>query len=442
MMFVALGMVAAASYYYPWPTQQQTVNKVNEPLFAEYSTDAVVAIQIQNFEFVDSRNGVMQQFGLRRQNKQWLMVDRANYPAGNFKLIADARNSLNNLLIEELTTDDRKDYGLYGVHDPGGDAPSGKGTLLQLRSASGESVAALIVGESPEGRQDQKYVRIPDQPQVYLVAFNDQILSTEFSSWVSTDLMRLPVNEAKTLQSFRIENYIADRDGFAKNGSVNYRYTAALTNNNQRWQGKIRTANDAGELPDGSKTLRIPQTERSWFGQLAGYTARTPYSNVKPKQDLVASHLATPDEKAKPIEFSSMLSSGFHHSGYKNGQHQFVSSAGHFSLLKANAVRQTIFFGNLADAERGGSGELARYAFLLAEFDPEELPEPKKIQTDDPDEQRSYEEALQNWKIQRDKAIANAAEFNRHHSKWFYVVPESVYQGFVPSSNTLLSKSE
>ncbi len=443
MFLIAIGMVFVAMRYYPWQTAQIESNQVNEPLFPEYSAGDVKTIQIEKHVFVDTSQGVIQKFTVTQRGREWTIPSRANFPAQNVDRLADATSCLNNLIIEQLTTQDQKDYGLYGVHAPDSNAVSGKGVLFSLQSANGESIASLIVGESPEGRPDQKYVRIPGQPQVYLVTFDDRILSTDLADWIGTNLLRLTQEDTRNIRYLEFHNYVGSGEEFASAGTVKhvYRCRVDVGSQQRRSLAQIVTADESGQLVDTPEDLKLPQQQPNWLSDVAQRLGGIAFNNIRPKQDLIAEYLAEQTKDVKPIEFSSMINSGFRYHGMENEHHQFVSAAGSFSLGKGSDVRLTIYFGRLVDLERGGTSELSRLAFLTAEVDTDLLPKPEPIESDDPTEQRNYERDLRLWNEAIEKAKSSAKDFNRFHAKWFYAISESEYEMFMPPLQRLLSEA-
>ncbi|HMO13443.1 MAG TPA: DUF4340 domain-containing protein [Pirellulaceae bacterium] len=438
MFIIATVMVVLALRLYPWPIQQNLANKINEPLFPEYSSSDVKSIQIETFVFVDAAQGVVERFIINQRGNEWFIPSRANFPAQNVARLAEATSCLNDLKIEDLTSEDQKDYGLYGVHEPDSDAVGGKGTRFSLLAANAEPIASIVVGESPEGRPDQKYVRVSGQPQVYLVTFDEKVLSTELSSWVDPNLFRMSQEDARNIKYIEIDNYSADPDNFATSGKIkhNYRVRIDFAVQSSQPQATLIKADPAGKLEDEPIALTLPSQQPNWLTDVLLRLGSIPFNNIRPKQDLVAKYLAEQTANVQPLEFSSMLNSGFYYRGRENEQHQFLAIGGSLSLGKGNGSRLTMNFGRLSELQRG-STEVTRYAFLSAELDASLLPEPEPIETDDPAEQRNYERDLRQWNEAMDRAKRAVADFNLVHSKWYYLIPEGEYERLMPAIDRL-----
>ncbi len=122
----------------------------------------------------------------------WVVPARAGFPA-NPDLVRQTLVGLSELeLIQAKTLRDDWHHFLGLVSPEDG----GEGIAIELTSASGDVVAAVIVGNQPEGQaveQDGRgriHVRRPDEDQTWL-ARGSLTLRTEITDWLATRLMEI-----------------------------------------------------------------------------------------------------------------------------------------------------------------------------------------------------------------------------------------------------------
>ncbi len=197
MLLIALITSITAAYYYPWPEIETSGERINQPLFEvfanDFDMDDIRGIEIMNFN--DDRNE-LQDIKLRRRGESWIIPAVGNFVATNIKRISDVSSSLTDKKIREEMSDTQEDHIKFGVVDPSQFATSVRsslGTKLIIEGRQGEELASLIIGKAvkSDSQVPQRFVRIPDQPQVYVIDFDANLLSTNMESWVDPNLLRL-----------------------------------------------------------------------------------------------------------------------------------------------------------------------------------------------------------------------------------------------------------
>jgi len=102
-----------------------------------------------------------------RDGDNWLVTEKANYPAAAGK-VRQIVLAMADLLLVEPKTRQVESYPRLDVEDPGG----GKSTLVTLKDKSGATLADLIIGKRRYDRlgtgTDGIYVRKPGDTQAWL----------------------------------------------------------------------------------------------------------------------------------------------------------------------------------------------------------------------------------------------------------------------------------
>ncbi len=439
MAIVAAAMVGAALYYYPWPVSQIQNAKVNEDLIEEYALGNISEVEIEQFDYDTGTTRKLQLFK-DRNSKQWVMPQYADFPAGNNLNISAITMCLNGLTVYSLTSEDANDQIRYGVLEPDASAASGKGIKLTLTDSQDSQVAALIVGQSPEGQEEKRFVRIPGESQIYVVDFPAQILSTEFTSWVNTNLMGLNRQQNQPvldqLRYIEIDKYVLDPNTLMNAESPKeYLYKARLALDSNGWKASVWRPNAEGDLPE-KPSSRGENIQPNWFGLFDFRLTNTTFAGVKKKQDIVVKQIIEPTESAKPIEFSSMLNNGFKYTNFENGRHQFDGVGGEVRICRNNGVVQTLLFGRFDDNQSTGD-QLQRFGVLLASVDESVFPIPEKIEDANADQEREYQANLKRRENLVSAAQQTATAFNQIHAEWYYVIPEADFNALSPSLKDL-----
>jgi len=428
MMTVALGLSLAAIYWYPWPSPSVTHAKVGEKLFDELSSNDVRWIELEQF---DPNLGAIERLSLKFENNQWTIPERAGYPAGNVALRTSLLNTMNGLEIFDVPSEDRKDHSLYGVLEPNDDSITGQGFLISLKDRNREPIASLIVGKSPENFPEKRSVRIPGQSQIYAVDFDPRVLTTNFNDWIDRNLLRFGTSTRprSQLQYLRINRYSLDSQalmsGEVQRDNV---YRAQLAFDSEQPTLTLSLPDEEGSWGDYGASRNVPG---AWYSRLEQALLVTDIIGIKPKQDVVASHLLD-QQPAPPLEFSSMASSGFQYDDYLDGQHRFLGAAGSIEICRQDGLLQTVYFGRLADVGQSDSGELSRYMLVVAGIDESVFPQPTPPETDDEDAQQNYQRQVNARNDRLDDARERAEILNKQYHRWYYIIPESQYEVYAP----------
>ncbi len=435
MILIALTATVAAAYYYPWPESDLVSDQIDKPLFEELDMEQVRSIQILKFN--DDRNE-LEDIRLVLKADKWVLPQKSNFVATATPLVALVRSSLNECKVRELMSDTEEDHIKFGVVDPinySSSVPrSSLGTKLILEDRQGDVIASLIVGKPVKSESDvpQRFARIPEQPYVYVIDYDARILTTDFFQWVDSNLLQLATaanpNGQKTAE-ININKYRID---LAKIGVPNSReneYRAKFgTKDNQLAFASL-------EIPEpGSDEWKAITPNQTQMPELASWMkviARIPIADVQRKSKTLASVLRNPKEDASDEALKELNGFGIRKSGFENGAFQFEAMGGHFSFITPEGVRFNLLVGDFTSGEtKTVSGNLARILMVSVDVDYSKFPEP--VNPDDP-ENKAYLRAVQDRNTKLTQARQTAADLNRIHSDWFYIVDDGVLEMLIPS---------
>ncbi|MFM8415269.1 MAG: DUF4340 domain-containing protein [Planctomycetota bacterium] len=177
-----------------------TETAVGKPLFPDLS-DAAKAASLEIVSF-DEDTATLAPFKVVKSGGVWVLPSHQNYPADAKEQLAAAATELVDRPIVDLVSTSPGDHELYGVKEPDADkvkvGETGVGQLVEIRDASGNKLARLIVGKEfkrPGGAnaagRTLRYVRRAGQDPVYLAELDTSKFTTKFDAWIEKDLLKL-----------------------------------------------------------------------------------------------------------------------------------------------------------------------------------------------------------------------------------------------------------
>ena len=219
--FMGLAVVAAASaaltYWINRPPKIDGFELVGQQFFEKF-TDSSQATSLKVVAMTPDAK--MQEFSVKRVDGLWIIPSHNNYPAEAVERLAATSASVIGLEREALVGRLASEHEKFGVIDPTSDEamdPETTGKRLTLVDHDDNVLADLIIGKQAERIETDRsaetfeadrptnyfYVRRADEPQTYKVPLRVE-LSTKFSDWIDTDLLRLDPNE---LTRINLDNY-------------------------------------------------------------------------------------------------------------------------------------------------------------------------------------------------------------------------------------------
>jgi hypothetical protein len=170
-------------------------------LFPELAEAAKAAsLEIVSF---DDETATLKPFKVVRSGGVWVLPSHENYPADAKEQLAAAATELIDRPILDVVSDSPGEHETYGVIEPDPEkikvGMTGVGQLVEIRDASGNKLARLIVGKEdkrPAGAaggagRSLRFVRRAGQDRVYRVELDTSKFSTNFDDWIEKDLLKL-----------------------------------------------------------------------------------------------------------------------------------------------------------------------------------------------------------------------------------------------------------
>ena len=145
--------------------------------------------------------------------------------------------------------------------------------------------------------------------------------------------------------------------------------------------------------------------------------------------------LRSKTDASKEASMTALKETGFFYRQWKDGGHQFDTANGKVSIGMSDGVRHHVLIGGIANQVGGSDSLKLLYRVMLtADVDESGFDEPEKPADFDKDE--AIKKAYLREVKERDELIElagrQAAEFNRKHSMWVYVMDETVIKGLLP----------
>ena len=462
MAFIALGTSSVAWYFYPRIEVEQDV--IREQLLTEdqaFQPRDVRKVRIEQFD--RSRNSPAE-FDFRLESGSWVIPSRANYPANNTVRVASAVNAMRDKEVLEVVSDNKNDHEEYGVLAMSelGATGLGAGTEFTFEGRNRKRLGKLIVGSSPEGKENQRYVRLAGQPQIYVIEFDNSILTTKFSDWVDGVLIQIggdPTRLPDLIKHIDIDLYYMNQADSSQK-KTNYRARIIHTDEN-RWLYDLWQPDEDQKISD-EPTIVNQEVDLNTLSGFVQQLMRFDIRDVSRKQDVASIDLADPKESQSSSHFDSLKTRGFYHVGFERGQHQFDSAAGEITIAFRFGMEIKMYFGAMAAADFSGGGQINRFLMLNANMNHELIPEPVKPtesgtapneENDEPetedqageqeseeDQQRKYQVALNRRSDLLGVAERESRSSNQVHADWVYVIPEDVVSRLFPPADSWKKK--
>ncbi|MFM9026329.1 MAG: DUF4340 domain-containing protein [Planctomycetaceae bacterium] len=174
--------------------------EIERVLFPELS-DAAKAASLEIVSF-DDELATLRPFKVAQAGGVWVLPAHENYPADAKDQLAAAATELVDLRFVDVASTSPGDHETYGVIEPDAEkievGMTGVGQLVDIRDASGNRLARLVIGKQAkrpgpqaEGGRTLRYVRTAGQDPVYLVEIDTSKFTTRFEDWIEKDLLKL-----------------------------------------------------------------------------------------------------------------------------------------------------------------------------------------------------------------------------------------------------------
>ncbi len=453
----ALLMATAALATRPVNRPAEEFNDQGQPFFPDFTPEDATTLEVVEF---DQETGSPLPFKVTLKDGRWVIPSHYDYPADAQDRLAKTASWIIGLTKDAIRSDRPEDHKAMGVLDPldpKATSPDGLGKRVTLRDRSDKVLADLIIGKPVPDNPEQRFVRRPDQNRVYGVKLDNAELSTRFSDWIETNLLKLQPSEIRVAV---FDNHKIDPE----------RQTLDV--------GEFLTAQRKDATSDWTMEGLAPgeQLNKDVMSTLTSTLADLKIVGVRPKPPGLTAELKAADENGislSPESRASLASKGFHLI-----QGRLLSNEGDLYVTEADGVVYILRFGevtfargealtagskeptNSASAKPAATSESAekpegavesRYLFVTAQFDPEIIPKPIPPKTDADSElpidvfQRTAEERQAKTKELEKKAEDEKTEYQRkldegrkrakelsdRFAPWYYVVPGDAYRKLV-----------
>ena len=169
-------------------------------LFPELS-DASKAASLEIVSY-DDELSTLHPFKVVQSGGVWVLPAHQNYPADAKEQLAAAATALVDLKMLDVVSKSPGDHETYGVIEPDAEkikpGMTGIGQLVEIRDASGNKLARLIIGKEDKrrvgadaGGRTLRFVRKAGQDPVYRVEVDTSKFTTSFGDWIEKDLLKL-----------------------------------------------------------------------------------------------------------------------------------------------------------------------------------------------------------------------------------------------------------
>ncbi len=408
----------------PRPAEEAEVR--GKELFKDFQPLEAASLEIFDF---DEEQATVRPFKVAQTpgkdgTTRWSIPSHDNYPADAQDQLADAAASMMGLTILDKVSDSPGEHATYGVLEPDPNrlkaGATGVGTKVILQDKEGKELVAMIIGkEAPDGN-NLRYVRRVGEDPVYIVEVKTDKLSTKFEDWIEEDLLKLSTWD---IREVRVLDYSFDE----MTGQPNIRGQFALK------------YNDAGEPKWELIEDRVIK-EQKWADRNLGEdqeldtakldAMRNAFDDleivdVSPKPEGLSAELRdTGTFRTNQEAVLSLANRGFYLVPVSNQQYELLSSEGEVRVVTKDGVQYTLRFGNVAAGTGGGrvvgekakeeaeDGDLNRFLFVMAEFNPEmiEKPELEPMPGEEPKKAEGEEKTDAEPAAENEKAEDPAAE--------------------------------
>lgn len=458
---VAVVVVLLAWFSRPAPLTGP-VDDTGQPFFAEFK-DPLDATSLEIAEF-DEESASPTVFRVAESAKGvWSIPSKLDYPADAEEHLADAAGAVIDLEKLGVVSDRPADHEVFGVVDPStADAGvEGIGKRVTLEDSSGAKLADLIIGKEVKDQPGLRYVRLPTQDRVYRTKIDTSKLTTRFQDWIEEDLLKMnPLD----ITAIDYNNYSIQETqrGYALVPGNQLDLTYDTENSSWSLDAVIVS-------PDGEEKKSYPSEELNTerINELKQALGDLKIVDVQRKPTGLSRELRDEGGNMDAEAQRSLLSRGFLLS-----EGRLYSNDGEVLVNMKDGVQYILRFGDIAvgtETDQGNGDETEgeetspqgsnRYVFIMAYFNPDQIPPPELTplpdgaaeagpdeasgdeegeaaeetseEEVDPEVKRIQEENARKQKEYDDKvaeAKEKVKELNDRFADWYYVISDEVYR--------------
>ena len=223
---VVLGLLAAVTAVPAWwvgpqraPGPGDLTGQMLNRSGKEVSAEQIAELRVVTW---DDGAGAAKVFEVKMAGGTWTIPSHFDYPADGGSRVGKTSGGVRNVVRGRLATNDANRHEEFGVIDPLTDdaTKKGRGKRVVLKDATGGVLVDLIVGSRASEGEGQFFVRDVNDNAVY-VAKLDADISTRFTDWIETDLLKVKAEDVRQL-------VISDYSVNEQQGSVDERTVTVL----------------------------------------------------------------------------------------------------------------------------------------------------------------------------------------------------------------------
>jgi len=200
--FLAAGgaLLVAGWFAQPRFTASRVVAPETQSVLFPELADAAKAASLEIVSY-DDELATLRPFKVVQSGGVWVLPSHENYPADAKDQLAAAATELVDRPILGVVSTSPGDHETYGVIEPDPEkikpGMTGVGQLVEIRDASGNRLARLIIGKEDKrpagagGERSLRFVRKAGQDPVYRVELDTAKFTTKFDDWIEKDLLKL-----------------------------------------------------------------------------------------------------------------------------------------------------------------------------------------------------------------------------------------------------------
>jgi hypothetical protein len=226
LVYVGIAVVAIAVAYFsrPAPVAEQLTDENTSLLLFPNFKDPKTATSLSIKRFNPDKLA-FDEFAVVEKGGVWTLPSHDNYPADAKDQVVKAATLLSDLRLtgtetKEAEAQERERYGLLeptieNFQKAGG---ASLGTHVIVQDAAKKDLANLIIGKEVPGKPDQRYVSVPGQNRIATIKVDTTKLSTKFSDWIETDLLKL--GSVFDVTKLSLHDYSVDPDRGPQNRAL------------------------------------------------------------------------------------------------------------------------------------------------------------------------------------------------------------------------------
>ena len=196
LLIILAVLVGAGTLVVRMKAPETPENEFGRNLFKDFPVNEITTMSVKVS---------LESVSLAKEDNQWVVKDRFDYPA-DFNKIADFVRQLKDLKIGrsfEGSEDTLKRLALKEPDDAEARIEE-KGKVVQLKDEKGESLARILLGQIRKGGEERtfpggQYLKLDADPKIYLVDKHFSLLHSGPADWLEKDLLKVLAKDIRQI---------------------------------------------------------------------------------------------------------------------------------------------------------------------------------------------------------------------------------------------------